>query len=327
MHYLYLRRALYTFALLAACGTDADSTDSTGTTGTSTSGTSPDANTSTGPTTTDAEDTSGTSTTQPVDTTLPEPTTSGTTMAVDPSDSTTLVDTTLVDTTLVDTTLADTTTGSTTDDDSSTGPDICQACQVSLKTDYSTALLATPGNEFLGSASTMRSIVWAVDEVEAGRVAYATSSDMLNNENTACDLWPWLAGTDAEPRVLATGSFICDVQDWNGLGDLQDFTYSDELPVEYIGKPDALRADFDIVIFCVNNFGNPDPIDAATYVDYVKLHGGGLYLAGSHQLDDPSEDIALLNEIAGPLGAEYQSEYLMWEGGAGTEFTCFPEQG
>lgn len=193
-----------------------------------------------------------------------------------------------------------------------------------LQADASASLVALAGNTFLGSASALGSIVWAIDEVDAGRVAYAAATEVLHNEVTQCGLWDWLGATEgAAPRVLGTGNFQCDAQPWNGLGALADFTYSGSLPPEYVGDPAALRGDYDIVLFCTSNWGGPPEIDAQTYVDFVKVHGGGLYLATVKQFGQMDE-IDRVNEIAEPLGAQFQADNLSWEDWPVAEFACFP---
>jgi hypothetical protein len=314
---------------LPGCGPGAGETDATATTATTaTAETSGPTSSSTGP---------GGSTTETTDPTTGDgstsagPTTGGPSTGVDETSlgttvsvETTAGETTVDETTMAGTTAAETTLAETAADETTDG---CADCDITLMTDRSTTLVPTANNTLLGVVSQSDAIVWAIDTVESGRVAYAGTADMLNNEGPACGLWAWLAATDATPRVLATGNFRCDAQRWNGLGELDDFTFASDLPAQYVGDPAALRADFDVVIFCVNNFGGPNPIDAQTYVDYVTQHGGGLYLAGSPVLDMPSEDIDRINEIAVPLGVEFQAVDLDWapqvsSGG----FACFPEQ-
>jgi hypothetical protein len=197
---------------------------------------------------------------------------------------------------------------------------------VHLTADSSTSVHPVPGNSFLGGAEMAGSVVWAIDQAGAGRVAYASATELLNNEFTQCPLWDWLGAVDgAAPRVLGTGDFQCDAQDWNGLGELEDFTYESELPLQYVDNPAALRADFDIVLFCTTNWGNPPPVAAQTYVDYVAVHGGGLYLGAVAQLLEPGDDIDRINEIAVPLGGEFAKDDLAWDGTPKAAFACFPQ--
>ena len=189
--------------------------------------------------------------------------------------------------------------------------------------EFSTSLRPTAANTRISGATAQGVIVWAVDEVGSGRVAYSADSQMLGQEAGDCGFWEWLGGRTA-PRVLGTGFFHCMEQEWNGLGSLENFTYEVALPAQYVGDPAALRADYDVVLFCVSNWGNAPPVEAQTYVDYVAVHGGGLYLAAIGQPLEPKDEIDRINEIAAPLGVEFQKDDLQWEGAAVVDFACFP---
>ncbi len=211
-------------------------------------------------------------------------------------------------------------------------PDIageCLACEIVLETQASNTFVPIDGNEFLGHAELFDEIVYAIDEVGEGRVAY--TADMTNvffNEMTQCPLWPWLGATGQDlPRVLATGGHMCDAQDWNNLGELPDFTYAAVLPAQYVGDPEALRADYDLVMYCDERTSFPQAVDAQTYVEYAAVHGGGLYIGSDYYEPNwPTASLDELNAIAEPLGVEFAADQLDWGNAeAGVAFDCFPD--
>ncbi len=207
-------------------------------------------------------------------------------------------------------------------------PDVCLSCSISLQTRASNALRAIDGNTFLAQAELFGHVVYAIDVVGSGRVLY--TGDMTNvfyNEQTDCPLWPWLGGLREEmPRVLATGGQMCDAQEWNNLGALPHFTYAFELPDMYVGHPERLKDDYDVVMLCEHRAPREEGIiDAQTYVEYVRDHGGGLYMGSDYFLLETEGRVAAINAVANPLGASFEHESVNWgDAAAPIDVECLP---
>jgi len=181
------------------------------------------------------------------------------------------------------------------------------------------------GTEFLGFATLENTeIIYALDEVNSGRVIYTADTNLLYGEISDCPLWEWLGDSgDQLPKVLSFGRYLCDGTG-NNLAAYPELTYAgDHLPAQYIGDPDKLAADYDAVIYCT--LASTSAAEAQTIVDYVTVQGGGLYLASEYWGFINQGDLDAVNAIATPLGVEFEATNLDWGQANGEiDFDCFP---
>ncbi|MCA9662355.1 MAG: hypothetical protein KC486_28705, partial [Myxococcales bacterium] len=260
------------------------------------------------------------------------------------SDSTTTTDATTTDSTTTDaTTDGSTTTGPLTTGDSSTtamttdpttttttdsGTDsggMCVECNVTLDSTQSSSFVALQGTEFMGFATLEGDkIIYALDEVGPGRVIYTADTNILYKEVTDCPLWEWLGDSgDQLPKVLSFGRNLCGGLG-NNLANYPDLTYAGaSMPAQYVNNPAQLAADYDVVIYCT--IAGTSDAEAQTVVDFVSVHGGGLYLASEYFGFLSQADVDRINTIGNPLGVDFQTTNLDW-GQANGEigFACFP---
>ncbi|EDM79353.1 hypothetical protein PPSIR1_02331 [Plesiocystis pacifica SIR-1] len=220
----------------------------------------------------------------------------------------------------------DTTEESTESSSESTTGNDCLECGVTLDSTQSSSFSALPGTEFLGSATLQGDqIIYALDEVGSGRVIYTADTNLLYEEITDCPLWEWLGQSgDQLPKVLSFGRYLCGGLG-NNLGSYPDLTYAgDNLPAQYVNDPAALAADYDAVIYCT--LASTPAAEAATIVEYVQDHGGGLYLASEYWGFINQGDLDTINTIANPLGVEFEATNLDWgQANGDIAFECFPD--
>ena len=205
-----------------------------------------------------------------------------------------------------------------------TGGDLpCEPCQLSLSSTASSVLQPINGNQLLGSAQLFGQTIYALDDVGPGRVIYTADTNVLYNEMTDCPLWEWLGNTATLPEVAGFGKQVCSGLG-NNLGNYPTYTHwGSSMPAAYIGDPCALKADFDVVIFCT--LGPLDPAVTQTLIDYVQIYGGGLYLASEYYAWADDDDVAAINSISVPFGVEFGKEFLDWGSATGDiNFACFP---
>ncbi|MCA9697634.1 MAG: hypothetical protein KC431_08925, partial [Myxococcales bacterium] len=207
-----------------------------------------------------------------------------------------------------------------------TGGGNCIECGVTLDSTQSSSFIALPGTEFLGYATLQDTeIIYALDEVASGRVIYTADTNLLYDEITDCPLWQWLGQSGNNlPKVLSFGRFLCNGLG-NNLGNYPDLTYAgNNLPAQYVNNPAALAADYDMVIYCT--LGSTPAAEAATIVDYVENHAGGLYLASEYWGFINQSDLDAVNAIAVPLGVQFQATNLNWgQANGDIAFDCFPD--
>ncbi|MEZ4380019.1 MAG: hypothetical protein R3A79_01635 [Nannocystaceae bacterium] len=220
----------------------------------------------------------------------------------------------------------DSDTSSTTDSGTDSGGDMCVECNVTLESTQSSSFVPLQGTEFMGFATLEGDkIIYATDEVGAGRVIYTADTNILYNEVTDCPLWEWLGDSgDQLPKVLSFGRNLCGGLG-NNLANYPDLTYAGaSLPGQYVNNPAQLAADYDAVIYCT--IASTSDAEAQTLVDYVQAHGGGLYLASEYFGFLSQADVNRINTIGNPLGVDFLTTNLDW-GQANGEigFSCFPK--
>jgi hypothetical protein len=203
------------------------------------------------------------------------------------------------------------------------GDGTCVQCDLSLASTASSVLSPLNGNTFLGEAILFGEIIYALDEVGPGRVIYTADTNILYDEITTCPLWEWLGGTPTLPVVAGFGKHVCSGLG-NNLGNYPNYTHwGTEMPAQYVGDPCALKADFDVVIFCA--FDSLTPAMAQTLIDFVEIYGGGVYLASEYYPWADDDDVAAINSIANGWDVDFGKMQLDWGSATGDiNFTCFP---
>jgi hypothetical protein len=168
--------------------------------------------------------------------------------------------------------------------------------------------------------------VYVTGRFGAGRFIAAADSSFVFREGGDCSLHAWLAGHDGSPEVLWFG--------WTGeehtLPPLDVTTVGVHLPEEYVGRPDLLAAEFDIVLYSEASFiyaQQDQPLDAElqTVLDYVAEYGGGVYVASEYSKPGSGYlgplDLWSVNRLLEPLGVGARG-YDLGSGPAWAE-ACF----
>lgn len=208
-----------------------------------------------------------------------------------------------------------------------TPTDDCLACSITIASQQSGAL-AVLGTEVFGTASLQGQVVYALGTSGAGRYIASADSSLPFNEVTNCPVVPWLAGTNAPPAIFTFG--------WGPSDGPKNFSPQGEtvgglhLPAQYVGNPAALAADYDIVVYLEasgqwDQGEAPSDLEMQTLVDYVTIHGGGLYVVSEFFGYMKDADLVSVNRVMKPLGVEALAVNLDWGNAEGNiDFECFP---
>lgn len=126
--------------------------------------------------------------------------------------------------------------------------------------------------------------------------------------------WRWFAGVDA-PRILYNTAP-------GGISGMTPFSslfpaargYDGILPAEYVGKPDVLKAQWDVVMVAVNP-ATAKPGDGpaiSTLKSYVEDHGGAVYLSSEYAVTGNADTDA----VTTPFGFTFSrsSQSLTYKG-------------
>lgn len=186
------------------------------------------------------------------------------------------------------------------------------------------------GNDVFATATLMNEIVYALGTYGNGRFIASADSSLPFNEVTDCPLHAWLGATEADPAIFWFG--------WTQSDGPVNFNIDAtvggvHLPAQYIGNPAQLAAEFDIVMYMeasgqFDQGDEPSDEEMQTLLDYVSIHGGGLYMVsefsnGSAYLNQ--NDLDSVNRIMQPMGVEALMVSLNWGDVDGNiEFDCFP---
>jgi hypothetical protein len=207
----------------------------------------------------------------------------------------------------------------------------CIDCALTIDSMQSGVFEITGDNVF-ATATLQNEIVYALGNYGNGRFIASADSSLPFNEVTDCPLHAWLAGTESVPSIFWFG--------WTDSDGPINFNVAAteggvHLPPEYIGDPAQLAADYDIVMYleASGQFdGGDEPSDAEmqTLLDYVSVHGGGLYAVS--EFADPNfgaylnqNDLDSVNRLMEPLGVMALQVSLNWGNVDGNiEFECFP---
>lgn len=213
-----------------------------------------------------------------------------------------------------------------------TPPGECIQCALTIASKQSGVLEVVGGGVF-ATAELMGETVYALGNLGAGRFIATADSSLPFNEDSDCPILSWLSNTeDPVPRILHVGYTRFDGPVPVPIAMRREGVH---LPAEYLGQPERLADDFDIVWYSEASgqwdMGDePTDEEMQTYVDYVALHGGGLYVSSEYA--DPSinaylrpQDIDSVNRLLLPLGLETVVRSLDWGDVDGEiDFSCFP---
>lgn len=202
----------------------------------------------------------------------------------------------------------------------------CIDCALTIASMQS-GTFAIMGDDVFATATLMGEEVYALGESGSGRFIASADSSLPFAENTDCPLHAWLAGTEGEASVLWFGWSNSDGPAY--FQDSVDVEAGIHMPAQYIGNPAQLAADFDIVMYTESSgqFGNDEPSDQEmqTLLDYMQVHGGGLYIVSEFFGYMTQADLDSVNRLLNPLGIESEAVSLNWGNVDGNiEFECFP---
>jgi hypothetical protein len=207
----------------------------------------------------------------------------------------------------------------------------CINCVITIDSMQSGVFEITGDNVF-ATATLQNEIVYALGNYGNGRFIASADSSLPFNEVTDCPLHAWLAGTESAPAIFWFG--------WTDSDGPINFNVPAteggvHLPPQYIGNPAQLAADYDIVMYleASGQFdGGDEPSDPEmqTLLDYVSMHGGGLYVVS--EFADPNfgaylnqNDLDSVNRVMQPLGVTALQVSLNWGNVDGNiDFECFP---
>ena len=202
----------------------------------------------------------------------------------------------------------------------------CIDCALTIASMQS-GTFAIMGDEVFATATLMGEEVYALGESGNGRFIASADSSLPFAEVTDCPLHAWLAGTEGDANVLWFGWSNSDGPAYfqNSI----DVEAGIHMPAQYIGNPAQLAADFDIVMYTESSgqFGNDEPTnqEMQTLLDYMQIHGGGLYIVSEFFGYMTQADLDSVNRLLNPLGIESEAVSLNWGNVDGNiEFECFP---
>ncbi len=208
----------------------------------------------------------------------------------------------------------------------------CLQCGIVLDSQMSGELDVFGANVFATAQLEMRD-VYALGTHGAGRFIAMADSALPFQELGDCPLIEWLSGGELDPDVLWFGWTPSDGPvGWNLPTAVQAGIH---MPAMYIGNPAQLAADFDLVMYLeasgqFDGGDEPSNAEMQTLLDYVEVHGGGLYVvsefanAGGTAYMTPN-DLDSVNRVMVPMGVEsLQVQYPWGEADGEIDFECFP---
>lgn len=214
-------------------------------------------------------------------------------------------------------------------------PPKCLQCTLTIASQQSGVFDVFGANVF-ATAELMRQDVYALGTYGSGRFIATADSSLPFNEVSDCPLVSWLSGGVESPAVMWFGWTPQDGPiNWVIPGGVGEGVH---LPAQYVGNPALLAADYDIVMYLeasqqFDNDDEPSDQEMQTLLDYVQLHGGGVYV--SSEFANPmtnvyldQDDLDSVNRLLIPLGLESMQVSLNWGNVDGNiDFECFPPPG
>jgi hypothetical protein len=150
--------------------------------------------------------------------------------------------------------------------------------------------------------------VLALNRYGKGHVAASCDSTGLTGLLQQLPLVTYL-GRSEDARVATVGSYPC------GLASMPGTSLGSALPAKYVGAPDALANDFDVVILCGSpqssmdhsEYGVVDVAWAPTFVSFVRDFGKGLLVVADYARNcaSPPDVFAPLNAITEGAGISF----------------------
>lgn len=210
------------------------------------------------------------------------------------------------------------------------GPGECVECSVLIASMQSGELEVT-GTDVFATAELEGHVVYGLGTFGEGRFIAAADSSLPLREQGECPLLAWLAGGyEPEPRLLVFG-WAHELE----IGD-QVFPPSIHLPAEYIGDPEHLAEDYDVVIYLEESYfldegDEPTTEELQTALEFAAA-GGGLIVSSEYSVVNGGyltpADIDSVNRIMAPLGLQALAVSLDWgEVDGAIDFPCFPPVG
>lgn len=205
----------------------------------------------------------------------------------------------------------------------------CVECSMRLSSKQS-GTLELFGEGIFASATLEEQPVYALGTRGAGRFIVAADFALPLEEETDCPLVSWLGRAQDTPRLLVLGrAESMDVME-------QTHPAQPHLPDDYLGNPQRLRDDFDIVAYYeessfLDEGEVPSDEEFITLLGFLDA-GGGLVVSSEYAREGSGYltpgDIASVNRLLEPLGARALAVDLDWGDAAGEiEFPCFPPAG
>lgn len=203
----------------------------------------------------------------------------------------------------------------------------CVDCSLTIASMQS-GVIQVDGPKVFATAQLQGQIVYAMGTYGAGRFIATADTSLPFNEQTDCPIVPWLAGTqEPNPTLFWFGWGPSDgPKQWNYPG----MSAGIHLPPEYIGDPAKLRAEFDMVMYLegsgqFDNGDQPSDEEMQTILDYVSIHGGGVYVSSEFAGYLKTADYVSVNRLLVPMGVTALEVNLDWGNVDGQiDFTCFP---
>jgi hypothetical protein len=211
-------------------------------------------------------------------------------------------------------------------------PEMCECLPVmfSLPTRQACSLSLSPGTEIDGDAFVEvdggRHRVLAIDRWGECHVIAWCDGSTSDRLLMAFEALAYL-GRKPMPRFASFGRVqLCD-GDWGVEQFEQNPVYlGAELPARYLGHPELLAADWDVIMFC--GFSTMwDPGWAELLQAYVTVHGKGLFAVMDYQgFDVTLNDFSEMNRVMMPSGISFDPVSINWADATADIFiACLPD--
>jgi len=211
-------------------------------------------------------------------------------------------------------------------------PAMCECLPVmfSLPTRQACSLSVADGTEIDGEAFVDvdggHHRVLAIDRWGKGHLIAWCDGSTSDTLLMAFDALPYL-GRKPTPRFASFGRVqLCD-GDWGVEHFEQAPMYlGAELPSQYLGHPELLAADWDVIMFC--GFSTMwDPGWAELLQSYVTEYGKGLFAVMDYQgFDVTVPDFTEMNRVIAPTGISFDPVSIDWaDATADIGISCLPD--
>ena len=193
-----------------------------------------------------------------------------------------------------------------------------QACSISVTTELD-------GEAFV-EVDGARNRVLAIDRWGEGHVIAWCDGSTNDGLLMAFQALPYL-GRKPIPRFASFGNQpLCDPDFGVEHFAQPPVDLGAELPVNYLGHPELLAADWDVILFC--GFHTMwDPGWAGLIESYVAVHGKGFFASMDYQgFDATLDDFTKMNEVMLPSGISFDPVSINWaDATADIGIACLPD--